>query len=100
MYVYLGQIVHNRFKLHFTPNTSLVCNIKKQLDLVKFLSKIDLGIIDERPMLIKLYYCALDKTMQDLVPEEDKSKKFRVKLILVSNNIRLWLAIILGSYYH
>ena len=72
--LYLGRTAHNRFKLPFYPQRDSVCSIKKQSDTAKFLSKIVLGIIDEGPMLNKLCYEALDRTLRDLVPEEDSKK--------------------------
>jgi hypothetical protein len=92
--LYLGRTAHNRFKLPFHPQKDSFCNIKKQSDLAKFLSRIDLGIIDEGPMLNKLCYEALDRSMKDLVPEEDKEKKFGGKNILVSGDFRQLLPVI------
>ena len=89
--LYLGQTAHSRFKLPIHPHKDSVCNIKKQSDLAKFLSGIDLIIIDEGPMLNKLCYEALDRSMQDLALEENKGKKFGGKLILVSGDF--------GSYF-
>ena len=50
------------------------------------MSSIDLGIIDEGLMLNKLCYETLDMTLKDLVPEEDKQKRFGDKIILVSGD--------------
>ena len=43
----------------------------------KILSKIVLGIIDEGLMLNKLCHEALDCSLKDLAPAEDKEKKWR-----------------------
>ena len=43
------------------------------------MSNIALGIIDEGPMLNKLCYEALDMTLKDLVPGEDKQKSLEAK---------------------
>ena len=61
--LYLGQTAHSRFKLPIHPHKDSVCDIKKQSDLAKFLSGIDLIIIDEGPMLNKLCYKASDRSM-------------------------------------
>ena len=92
--LYLGRTAHNRFKLPFIPHKDSVCNIKKQSELAEFLAKIDLGIIDEGPMLNKLCYEALDRSMRDLVPDGDQEKKFGGKLILVSGDFRQLLPVI------
>ena len=95
--LYLGRTAHNRFKLPFHPHKDSVCNIKKQSDLAKFLSNISLGIIDEGPMLNKLCYEALDRSMRDLAPTKDKHKKFGGKMILVSGDFRQLLPVIEGG---
>ena len=73
--LYLGRTAHNRFKLPFNPHGDSTCNIKKQSDLAKFLIEAVLFVIDEGPMLNKLCYESLDRSMRDLVPAEDKKKK-------------------------
>ena len=92
--LYLGRTAHNRFKLPFNPKKDSVCNIKKQSDLAKFLSNIALGIIDEGPMLNKLCYEALDRSMRDIAPPGDQKKKFGGKKILVSGDFRQLLPVI------
>ena len=92
--LYLGRTAHNRFKLPFHPHKDSVCNIKRQSDLAKYLSDIVLAIIDEGPMLNKLCFEALDRSMKDLAPAEDKEKKFGGKLVLVSGDFRQLLPVI------
>ena len=53
-----------------------------------------LGIIDEGPMLDRLCYETLDRTMRDLTEECDKGKKFGGKVILVSGDFRQLLPVI------
>ena len=74
--LYLCRTTHNRFKLPFHPHKDSVCNAKKQSEVATFLSSIALGIIDEGPMLNKLCYESLDRTLKDLVSAEDKQKSF------------------------
>jgi hypothetical protein len=63
--------------------------------VAKFLGSIVLGIIDEGPMLNKLCYEALDRSMRDLAPSaKDAKKKFWGKLILVSGDFRQLLPVI------
>ena len=45
-----------------------------------------LFIIDEGPMLNKLCYESLDRSMRDLVPAKDKMKKIGGKIVLVSGD--------------
>ena len=92
--LYGGRTSHNRFKLPFDPRKDSVCNIKKQSELAAFLSNMALGIIDEGPMLNKLCYEALDRTLKDLAPEKNEEKKFGGKLILVSGDFRQLLTVI------
>ena len=84
--LFLGQTTHHRFKLPLTPHKDSVCNFKKESEIGRILSEISLGIIDEGPMLNKLYLEALDQSLKDLVPAEDKEKKFGGKIILVSGD--------------
>ena len=92
--LYLGRTAHNRFKLPFHPHKDSVCNIKKQSDLAKYLTDIVLAIIDEGPMLNKLCFEALDRSMRDLASPEDRHKKFGGKLVLVSGDFRQLLPVI------
>ena len=81
--LFLGQTTHHRFELPVTPHKDSVCYFKKESDTGKFLSDISLGIIDEGPMLNKLHLEALDQSMKDLVPAQDRNKKFGGKVMLV-----------------
>ena len=92
--LFLGQTTYHRFKLPLTPHKDSVCNFKKESETGKFLSEISLGVIDEGPMLNKLYLEALDWSMKDLVPVEDKEKKFGGKIILVSGDFRQLLPVL------
>ena len=62
--------------------------------MATFLQSMVLGIIDEGPMLNKLLYEALDRTMRDLVVDKDKHKKFGGKLMLISGDFRQLLPVI------
>ena len=88
--LYLGRTAHNRFKLPFHPNSDSMCNIKKQSEMAKFLAGMSIGIIDEGPMLDRLLYEAIDKTIKDFVPEEHNEKN----LMLISGDFRQVLPII------
>ena len=92
--LFLGQTTHHRFKLPLTPHKDSVCNFKKESEIGRFLSEISLGIIDEGPMLNKLYLEAVDCSLKDLVPAEDKEKKFGGKIILVSGDFRQLLPVL------
>ena len=92
--LFLGQTTHHRFKLPLTPQMDSVCNFKKESETGKFLSEISLGVIDEGPMLNKLYLEALDQSMKDLVPAEDKEKKFGGKIIMVSGDFQQLLPVL------
>ena len=84
--LFLGQTTHHRLKLPIMPHKDSVCNFKKESEIGKFPSDISLGIIDEGPMLNKLYLEALDQSMKDLVPAQDRDKKFGGKIMLVSGD--------------
>ena len=77
--LFLGRTTHNRFKLPFHLHKDSVCNVNKQTEVATVLSSIALGIIDEGQMLNKLCYEALDRTLKDLVPAEDKQKSLEAK---------------------
>ena len=85
-FLFLGQTTHHRFKLPLTPHKCSVFNFEKESETGRFLSEFSLGIIDKGPMLNKLYLEALDWSMKDLVPAQDKEKKFGGKVILVSGD--------------
>ena len=72
--LFLGQTTHHRFKLPLTPHKDSVYNFKKESDTGKFLSDTSLGIIDEGPMLNKLYLEALDWSMKDLCYKKLEAK--------------------------
>ena len=74
--LFLGQTTHHRFKLPIAPHKDSVCTFKKESDTGKFLSDISLGIIDEGQMLNKLCLEALDSSMKDLLPTQDRHKNF------------------------
>ena len=57
------------------------------------MSNITLVVIDEGPILNKLCYGALDRTMKDLVPGEHKQNKIGGKSILVSGDFRQLLPV-------
>ena len=92
--LFLSQTTHHRFKLPLTPHKDSVCKFKKESETGKFLSEISLGVIDEDPILNKLYFEALDQSMKDLVPVEDKEKKFGGKIILVSGDFQQLLPVL------
>ena len=92
--LFLGQTTHHRFKLPLTPHKDSVCNFKKESETGRFLSEISLGIIDEGLMLNKLYLEALNQSMKDLVPAQDKEKKFGGKVILVSGDFHQLLPVL------
>ena len=74
--LYLGRTAHNRFKIPVDDiNRLSTYNIARQSDTAKFLSNISLVIIDEGPMLHKLCYEAIDRTMRDISNKEDQNKK-------------------------
>ena len=92
--LFLGQTTHHRFKLPITPHKDSVCNFEKESDTGKFLSDISLGIIDEGPMLNKLCLEALDWSMKDLVPAQDRHEKFGGKVMLVSSDFQQLLPVL------
>ena len=77
--LFLCQTTHQRFKLPLTSHMDSVCNFKKESDIETVLSDISLGILDEGPMLNKLYLGALDQSMKDLVSAQDRHKKLERK---------------------
>ena len=84
--LYSGKTAHKQFSLPFHVNSESTCNISKQSPEAKFLQDIVLGIIDEGPMLNKLCYEALHRTMVDLADKKDKHKKFGGKIMLISGD--------------
>ena len=91
--LYSGKTAHKQFSLPFHVNSESTCNISKQSPEAKFLQDIVLGIIDEGPMLNKLCYEALHRTMVDLADKKDKHKKFGGKIMLISGDFRQLLPV-------
>ena len=92
--LFLGQNTHHRFNLPLTPHKDSVCNFKKESDTGYFLSDISPSIIDEGPMVNKLYLEALDWSMKDLVPAQDKDKEFEGKIVLISSDFWQFLPVL------
>ena len=84
--LHLGRTAHNRFKIlvdDLKPRST--CNVARQSETAKCLSNISLAIIDKGPMLHRLCYEAIDRTMKDMV------KKRINKKVWWKNCINKWL---------
>ena len=74
--LHLGRTAHNRFKIPVDNiNRLYTCNVARQSDTAKILSNISLVIINKGPMLYRLCYKAIDRTMKDMVEKKDQQKK-------------------------
>ena len=79
--LHLGRTAHNRFKIPVDDlNPRSTCNVSRQSETSKFLSNISLAIIDEGPMIHRLCYEAIDRTMKDMVEKKDQQKSLVEKL--------------------
>ena len=93
--LHLGRTAHNRFKIPVDDlNPRSTCNVARQSETAKFLSNISLAIIDEGPMLHRLCYKAIDRTMKDMVEKKDQQKKFGGKIVLISGDWRQVLPVV------
>ena len=61
-----GRTTHSMLKIPITPHKTSVCSIQKQSDLAKLIRETKLIIWDEAPMMGKLCFEAVDRSLRDI----------------------------------
>ncbi|XP_010484906.1 PREDICTED: ATP-dependent DNA helicase PIF1-like [Camelina sativa] len=90
---------HSRFKIPITLHEHSMCEIKKGSMLAELIRKTDLIIWDEAPMTHRFAFEAVDRSMRDLLAEDDPKamhKLFGGKTILLGGDFRQILPVIPG----
>jgi hypothetical protein len=88
-----GRTCHNQFKFPIDVTPESTC--KEESELMSFLQKVHLIIIDEATMLDRWYYEALDRTLRCATGY--KETKFGGKVVLISGDFRQLLEVIPGA---
>lgn len=86
-----GATSHSVFKLPFAPDSSSVCNVKKNTQLASLLLAADIFIWDEVSMSSKYLIEAVDRLLQDLTGVK---RPFGGKLIVLGGDFKQTLPIV------
>ncbi|XP_010431521.1 PREDICTED: uncharacterized protein LOC104715846 [Camelina sativa] len=95
-----GRTAHSRFKIPITLHEHSMCEIKKGSMLAELIRKTDLIIWDEAPMTHRFAFEAVDRSMRDLLAEDDPKamhKIFGGKTVLLGGDFRQILPVIPGA---
>jgi hypothetical protein len=66
-----GRTAHSRFKIPFDINDASTCNVRRGTMLAELIQVASLIIWDEAPMIHRRCFEALDRTMRDILSEQD-----------------------------
>jgi len=92
-----GQTAHSKFKLPLDPTEYSTCNIPLTSSLATFIKNAAIILIDEAPMMHKLQFEALDRTLRDIMKQVDKKNSeivFGGKLIILGGDFRQVLPVV------
>ncbi|XP_031116687.1 uncharacterized protein LOC116020348 [Ipomoea triloba] len=92
-----GRTAHLRFAIPININEDSTCNIKPGSDLAELISKANLIIWDEAPMMHKRCFEALDRTMRDLLRFTNPASErytFGGKTVVLGGDFRQILPVI------
>lgn len=92
-----GRTAHSRFHIPITLTEDSFCAIKKGTAEADRVAKIDLIIWDEAPMAHRHAFEALDRTMRDILSNDDPTaacKPFGGKTVLLGGDFRQILPVI------
>ncbi|XP_057761126.1 uncharacterized protein LOC130981559 [Arachis stenosperma] len=96
-----GRTAHSRFKIPLKLHEDSVCSIKQGSPLAKLICKAKLIIWDEAPMLNKICYEALDKSLKDILRSSSSYNEdlpFGDKVVVLGGDFRQILPVIpMGS---
>jgi ATP-dependent DNA helicase PIF1 len=90
-----GRTAHSKFKIPVPTFENSTCNINGESDHAELLRQTKLIIWDEAPMCHKYTFETLDRTLRDVVKdEEDKNKIFGGKVVVFGGDFRQILPVI------
>ncbi|XP_057730151.1 uncharacterized protein LOC130945457 [Arachis stenosperma] len=98
-----GRTAHSRFLIPITTTDESTCNIKHGSLKAELLIQSSLIIWDEAPMLNKMCFEALDRTLRDLMSVTDQHKThqpFGGKVVVLGGDFRQILSVILKGSRH
>ncbi|XP_020972585.1 uncharacterized protein LOC107627278 [Arachis ipaensis] len=98
-----GRTAHSRFSIPITITDEFTCNIKHGSLKAELLIQSSLIIWDEAPMLNKMCFEALDRTLRDLMSVTNQYKThqpFGGKVIVLGGDFRQILPVILKGNRH
>ncbi|XP_057418385.1 uncharacterized protein LOC130712576 [Lotus japonicus] len=88
---------YSRFCIPLQTDETTTCNIKQGSLRANLLIRAKLIIWDEAPMLNKIFFEALDRTLRDIMRQEDESnmdKPFGAKVVVLDGDFRQILPVI------
>ncbi|CAA7062247.1 unnamed protein product [Microthlaspi erraticum] len=91
-----GRTAHSRFGIPINPHETSTCNMEKGGDLANLVKEASLIIWDEAPMMHKHCFESLDRSLSDIVGNED-GKPFGGKVIVFGGDFRQVLPVIPGA---
>ncbi|CAK8536370.1 unnamed protein product [Lathyrus sativus] len=92
-----GRIAHSKFKIPVPCLESSICNIEKKPDLANLLKVTKLIIWDEAPMANKFCFEALDKSLKDIMSDDNVECQqiFGGKVVIFGGDFRQILPVVL-----
>jgi hypothetical protein len=66
-----GRTMHSRFKILIELDFTSTCRILKQSDLVAFIQRVNFILWDEAPMVNKLAFEAINRTLRDITENDE-----------------------------
>ncbi|CAN0897217.1 ATP-dependent DNA helicase PIF1 [Linum grandiflorum] len=96
-----GVTAHSRFKIPLDVDHSSTCAIKKGTSLARLIEKTTLIVWDEAPMVHRLSFEALDRTICDLMDTPTSGpgyKPFGGKIVLLGGDFRQTLPVVTNGH--
>jgi hypothetical protein len=84
-----GHTAHSRFKIPFDLNETCICSVKRGTMLSELIKVSTLIIWDEAPMTHRHYFEALDRTLRDILAEDETGNTiipFGGKLVILGGD--------------
>ncbi|XP_076930385.1 uncharacterized protein LOC143595165, partial [Bidens hawaiensis] len=92
-----GRTAHSRFLIPINLTENSTCSIKRNPDICNLISKTDLIIWDEAPMIHKHAFEALDRTLKDVIKDGNRRNcehPFGGKVIVFGGDFRQILPVV------
>lgn len=92
-----GRTTHSQFSLPLLLTEESCCNMKQGSQKAELLKRTSVIILDEAPMVSKLAFEALDRTMRDIVRftvQDSNDKPFGGKVVVLGGDFRHILPVV------